>query len=42
VERPASVVKEIIENALDAGADNIDLYIYDGGKKRIMLRDNGQ
>jgi len=41
VERPASVVKELLENSLDAGANHIVLYIEDGGKKRIRIIDNG-
>ena len=41
VQRPASVVKELLENAIDAGASRIDVYIKNAGKTLIQITDNG-
>lgn len=41
IERPSSVVKELLENSLDAGSTRIDIDIEEGGKKLIRIRDNG-
>ena len=41
VERPASALKELVENAIDAGADRIDISITAGGRKLVSVRDNG-
>lgn len=42
VQRPASIVKELMENAVDAGATDISLHIKEGGKLMIQLLDNGK
>ena len=41
IERPAAAVKELVENAIDAGADRVQIEIQNGGKTRIRVIDNG-
>lgn len=42
IQRPASVIKELVENAIDAGADHIDVLVTDAGKTSIQVIDNGK
>src|SRR2546423_3317487 len=42
VERPASVVKELVENAIDAGARRLAIHIELGGKKQVRVEDDGE
>lgn len=41
VERPASVIKELVENSLDAHASHITIDIHDGGKALLIIQDDG-
>src|SRR5438094_9734822 len=42
VERPASVVKELVENAIDAGARRLAIHVELGGKKQVRVEDDGE
>lgn len=41
IERPASVLKELVENSVDAGADRIEVEVLQGGRKAVIITDNG-
>lgn len=41
IDRPASVVRELLDNALDAGASSVSVHIHDGGKRYLEVRDDG-
>ncbi len=41
IERPSSVVKELVENALDADSKHIEVYVYEAGRKKIVVNDDG-
>ena len=41
IERPSSVIKELVENSLDAEAKHIEVRVYDAGRKKIIVKDDG-
>lgn len=41
IERPSSVVKELVENSIDAGSKHIEVYVYEAGRKKIVVKDDG-
>ncbi len=41
IERPSSVIKELVENSVDAGSRKIELHVFDGGKEKIQIIDDG-